>query len=79
MIGLVRKNFKNTLNKRFGNFSNCSYRYDKPMLGAGFYTFFWGGCFTLLITSKITLENYYLHTRIEDLKKEINDLKKKNK
>jgi hypothetical protein len=76
MLGLLRNNFKN----KFKNFySQCSYKHDKPILGPGFYTFFWCSIFTYLIVNKISLQNYYLHVRIEDLKKEITDLKKKIK
>ena len=76
MIGLIRNSFKNSF-KNNRNFSNC--KYDPPMFGPSFYSFLWGGLFTILIITRIRDDNYYLYRKIEDLKKEISDLKKNTK
>jgi hypothetical protein len=70
-------NFKSNLNR---NFSSCRYNsYNTAILGPGFYSFFWGSIFACSIFSKMNKENYYLHIRLEDLKKEIVDLKNNKK
>jgi hypothetical protein len=68
-----KTNFKTNLNR---NFSSCRYN---SSLGPGFYSFFWGCIFAFSIFSKMNKENYYLHLRLEDLKKEIVDLKNNKK
>jgi hypothetical protein len=81
MLKLLRNNFKNkfkhNLNYLNRNFSSCKYTtYNRPIFGPGFYIFFWGSIFTFSIFSKMNKENYYLNIQLEDLKKEIKDLKK---
>ncbi len=80
MLGLLRNNF-NKFNKFNKNFSyyDCNCKYEKPTFGPGFFSFLWGGIFMLLITTKMRNQNYYLYMAIEDLKKDVNNIKKDKK
>jgi hypothetical protein len=60
----------------YRSFSSCSYSSDKPFFSPFFASLFTSSFLLLAITSRMNADQYYLHQQLNDIKKELEGLKK---
>ena len=78
MFGLFSRSAR-YFSRSFGRFSSCSYSDDKPVFSPFFASLFTSSIVISTITSRMNRNQYYLHQQLNDIKKDMEDIKKQGK
>ena len=56
-------------------FASCSYSSEKPFLSPFFASLLTSSVVVLALTSRMNRDQYYLHQQLNDIKKDVKDIK----